>query len=271
MNKRKTTEAFVRASNSKHESTCRNCDPTFCTYGSHVLHASETNQCILEEPAQFCEALFHMFPCREFGLETHGCINGETKDNCRPQSLVLIAQLNDLTARYTNCRRQHAEQFMINDPVMTTRIQSAKPGDILTMYMKFQPCHHSSGNARVHPEGYLFKNKCDTRSCTELVKEFFLKELKPRGIALVIKCASIYKANWEYAVRPDDIATVANALDGVRELMRVGISLHSIQPADWVFLASLASNIQHVNLFSSARLTTDQGIAKFFAAQLKNL
>jgi hypothetical protein len=236
-----------------------------------VLHATEANQQILEEPDQFCEALFHMFPSREFGLETHGCINGEIKDNCRPQSLVLIAQLNNLTARYTNCRRQHAEQFMINDSAMMSCIQSAKPGDDLIMYMKFQPCHHSSGNARVNPEGYLFKNKCDTRSCTALVREFYVNELKPRGLRLVIKCASIYKANWEYAVRPDDIATVANALEGVRVLMRIGVSLESIQPADWVFLASLANNILDANLFSSTRLTTDQGIAKFFAAQLKNL
>jgi hypothetical protein len=264
MTKRLYNEAFVRKSLSNHQSTCKECDPSFCTYSSHILHSSDKNPYLLETGSQFCESLFHIFPAPEFGLQEHGCISGEKKDNCRPQCLVLIAKFPGFLARYTNCRRTHAEQFMIHDPILHKALKLAKLGDELVMYMKFQPCNHSSGNARIHPEGYLFKNKMDSRSCTELVLKFYLETLKPLGIILTIKTASIYKANWEFSKRPDDVATTEKALEGVRILLKNNINLQSITPADWVFLASLSTNVNHLNLFSSARLKTDNGIAKFF-------
>ena len=265
---------FVRKSLSKHQSKCKECDPSFCTYSTHVQHATKENPLLLEEPDQFCESLFHIFPAPEFGLETHGCISGETKDNCRPQCLVLIAQFisesSSFLGRYTNCRRQHAEQFMIHDPILLNilKTETSFHGN-LTLFMKYQPCHHSSGNARIHPEGYLFKNQCDSRSCTELIITFFKEKLEPIGVSLTIKCASIYKANWEFSKRPDDIATVAKALEGVRMLLKNNILLECVKPCDWVFLASLAQNINHLHLFSSARLATDNGISKFFQDQME--
>ncbi len=153
---------------------------------------------------------------------------------------------------------------MINDPILHEALKLSHIGDQLTMYMKFQPCHHSSGNARIYTEGYLFKNKTDIRSCTELLLDFYLNTLKPLGIVLCIKTASIYKANWEFSVRPDDVKTTEKAFEGVCILLKNGIHLQCITPADWVFLATLSTDVNHLNLFSSARLKTDNGIAKFY-------
>lgn len=253
---------YVRKSLSKHDSTCTICDPAFCTYPEHVCH-NGPNAKLLQSSEQFCEGLFHIFPAPEFGLEVHGCINGSTQDNCRPQSLVLVVQFGDILARYTNCRRKHAEQFMIGDPILRKAIEECVSDQTLTMFMKFQPCHHSGGNARVCPEGY----RDDTRSCTLLVCQFYETVLKPRNIKLVVKCSSIYKANWEFCKREDDIKATALALEGVRKLISSGIDLQCVQPHDWVFLASLADGIDYLHLFSPARLSTDQGIAKFFDAQ----
>jgi len=132
------------------------------------------------------------------------------------------------------------------------------------MFLKNHPCHHSSGNAKKYPDGYLFNGKPDPRSCAEKIVRYFEEVLKPNGTALVIHVAWLYKAFWKFATRDDDMCAVNNSKEGLRLMLERGIIIQGMQPHDWLLLANLCDRpIPLKNLFTPARFRADRETQAF--------
>jgi hypothetical protein len=187
----------------------------------------------------------------------------------------MVMRFGTMVARYTNCRRRHAEyQWSMDtklaeyikqmDPLLKTLPEYVKRHMKMTLFMKFQPCHHSAGNAKKYPEGYLFNKKADDRSCTDLVINFFNTVLKPRGLQLEIVLAGLYKVNWQRSRQEDDLTTVKNARQGFRNLLLTkGITLRASTTKDWIYLATFASDVHEQWLKWPSRVLTNEKIQEF--------
>jgi hypothetical protein len=242
---------------------CERCSPEFCTYPEHVQYASSTNKQILGTKDALCEGMYHVFPAPEFYITQHGSLTGRAHDNCRPYAMTMVAVCGDLVGRFTNCDRKHAEEFLVSDSRMYHHIRSFRP-KAMVLFMKHHPCHHSSGNARRHPNGYLFEGKADKKSCTMQMIRYFRQVLQPNGVQLVIKVAWLYKAFWQHAIREDDKQTVTNSLHGLELMFRAGIQFSEMRPYDWITLANMCTEpVSLATLLSVSRLTIDKGIGMF--------
>ena len=129
------------------EQRCMRCQPEFCTYPEHVKYATLEDPLILGTKEQMCESLWHVLPAPEFGLTAHGSLTGEPRDNCRVSAMTLVVMCGKLIARFTNCNRKHAEEFLVSDKRFYHHVRTFKP-KAMVFFMKHHPCHHSSGNAR---------------------------------------------------------------------------------------------------------------------------
>ncbi len=253
------------------DARCERCNPEYCTYPEHVCYSSPQNKHILGTKDALCEGIFHVFPAPEFHIKTHGSLTGRIHDNCRPYAMTLVVMCGDLIARFTNCNRKHAEEFLVCDKRMFHHIRTFKP-KAMVLFMKHHPCHHSSGNARRYPNGYVFNGVGDSKSCALQMIRYYHEVLQPNGVALVIKVAWLYKAFWKNATRDDDKQTVANSLEGLEMMLEAGIRFQAMQPHDWIILANMCTEpIALPVLLSPARLTVDKGIGMFLNEVQKKL
>ncbi len=242
---------------------CTRCKPEFCTYPQHVQYASANHPFVLGSKDAFCEGLFHVFPAPEFQIKQHGSLSGCDRDNCRVSAMTLVVMCGNIIARFTNCNRKHAEEFMVCDKKLFYYVRTFKP-KAMVMFMKHHPCNRSSGNARRYPDGYLFNNQADKKSCTLQIIRYYNEVLKPNGVQLLIKTSFLYKANWKFAVRDDDKQTVANSLAGLELMMDAGIKFSAMLPRDWILMANLCNEpIPLTILLSESRLKADRGIQAF--------
>jgi len=194
---------------------------------------------------------------------------GTCSDQCRPQAVSLLVKIgNNFICRYTNCNRVHAEQLMVNDVSLINELHTSLHPK-MNIFLKFQPCHFSAGNARRFPDGYLFNGNTDDRSCTLIIIDFFRHVLCPLGKKLTIHIASLYKAHWEFSKRTDDKTTVQNAIDGCNMLLTEGIKLKGMRPRDWLFLARQTTDVKPSQLFGKTRFLTDQGTDSFLKGLVK--
>ena len=209
-----------------------------------------------------------MFPTPELQLSGHGCITGEKHDICRPFAMTLVVMTNrNFIARYTNCKTTHAEKFWVESTMFREHLQNKRPSSV-HLFMKNHPCHHSGGNARRYPNGYLFNGKSDMRSCTEIVIEFYNKMLKPNGVSLHIHVASLYKAFWKNATREDDRTTSENSRRGLQLLLQANIDIDRIYLNHWMQLANLCTKpIKIENMFTPHRLRMDEFINEFIESE----
>ena len=119
-------------------------------------------------------------------------------------------------ARYANCYRgntdvnRHAEEFLLEDRTLLEHLRQrtvllpsssdneerarllSPGGHRLVLYMTYQPCHHSGG--RVPKEAlsrlsYATSAPQHPTTCSEHLREYFLRELRPRGVALELVLA----------------------------------------------------------------------------------
>ena len=167
-----------------------------------------------------CEEFLHIDETPEAKISTCCVLN-----KCVRKSVTCIARLtggeyndkNDkrkkediYTALYKNkvIRENmavHAEMFAIYDTELRRHLKS---GQVLTLYLTFQPCHFSGGHYKMKPT-----------SCTEALIHFFEKTLAPLGIKLRIKFGYIYRAHWITAhARYNEMIT--NATQGLIRLSK---------------------------------------------------
>ena len=160
-------------------------------------------------------------------------------------------------ARYANCYRgntdvnRHAEEFLFEDTQIMGLIRSCKPSDglRLVLYMTYQPCHHSGGRVpreALNRPGYAGSAPQHPTTCSERMKQFYLRELKPRGVALELVLADVYKATWDEGLHPSEVerrvygTKAESARDGMRMLHNEGVTMRSMSKGDWGFLISLS-------------------------------
>lgn len=219
-------------------------------------------------PAQFCEGIFHIYPADEIGVQQHGCVTGRKRDACRPFAMTLVVMTDkNFVARYTNCRRKHAEEFFVESESVKTHIETANVRSI-HMFMKNHPCHHSGGNAIRFPNGYYV----DTRSCAKQMCKFYRRELEPRNIKLYIHVAWLYKAFWSHAIRDDDKIAVQNSLDGLLMMLQHGIEIDAMLPCHWMQLANLCTQSIYLHhLLLQDRRSVDIFVQTFIDTQKQKL
>lgn len=141
----------------------------------------------------------------------------------------------------------------------------------MVLFMKNHPCHHSGGNARKYPDGYLFNGKPDPRSCAEKIIRYYHTVLRPNNTQLVIKVAWLYKAFWKFAVREDDKFTVNKSLEGLKLLLSAGIVVQGMKLQDWIILANMCSEpIKLQNLMLESRRIADVNTQKFIDGIIEN-
>lgn len=181
---------------------------------------------------QFCAGFFHV----EASVEANARQVCLCYGPCYRKTVTCVARLHSrgrdtLVRIYSNCHRAagpalHAENFVVLDAVLREQIRSCGEGDILVLYLTYQPCHFSGGHDRTR----------DT-SCTETLVRFHAEELAPRGIQLMIKVCYLYRAHWLDMQSYSPMIT--NALEGLRLLRRSGVLLEAMCRRDWQFLVGL--------------------------------
>lgn len=194
--------------------------------------------------ANLCGAFFHAKTCFEWGNPLI-CVTPRDQWPCVRFVVVAVARLQDSCGhtrrmvRYTNCWRGdsqhnlHAEDFVVRDTPYWQR--AWQPGDTLTLYMTYQPCHYSSGGRRT-------SHRQHGKSCSVLLSQWAQSTLAPAGVTLRIRCAGIYRANWTTPAlfkTPADAQVfherVTLARDGIR---LVAPYLRAMTWESWRFLMS---------------------------------
>jgi hypothetical protein len=160
----------------------------------------------------------------------------------------MLVHFRERWYRYTSCGSKHPEEFLVGDPVLREALRSGSATDTMMCFMRFQPCHYSTG-------------RHDGLSCSNLLLELNADLLRPRGIQMVIKLTGIHVANWKFAVADEDRRKVHNAQEGMLRLMKSGIELSSMTTDDWERLAKLC--LEPVNVWVEDRLRMDDGIKSF--------
>ena len=184
---------------------------------------------------------------------------------CCKSQVAIVARLvgsggDELyVARYANCLRgrsednTHAEEFLLADAALADAIGRAAAGARLELLMTYQPCHHSGGRLRpvdappaavAPPPGARAASKHPT-SCSVRLLEWCEAELRPRGVALVLAMADLYKVLWEDDRHPSEAERVVYSAkrtygrDGMRMLLAAGVAMRAFDDDDWAFLVSL--------------------------------
>ena len=81
-------------------------------------------------------------------------------------------------------------------------------------------------------------------TCSERLRDFYLRKLKPRGVSLELVLADVYKATWEEELHPSEVerrvyaTKVESAREGMRMLLSQGIRMRAMRQQDWAFLVS---------------------------------
>ncbi len=215
----------------------------------------------------FCEGMFHVYPSRENHVKGHVCLRKDVTDICDHRKLILVVLINGSAFIYHRIGTDHAELVMSQDAKLQEFIVQTEKPAIMTMYIKFQPCHHSGGNSQFHLDGCY---EYDDRSCTEAILQFNRAYLQPNNIALKIAIAGIYKADWEFSKRPDDIITVENSRRGLMKLIKSGIDIRSMKPMDWDILGSMVAEPIDVNILHHERRIQADAFTEAFLSKFKN-
>lgn len=232
-------------------------------WSRHVRHCPPTSKdrrALIGTRRRMCASFWHGRECVELGnpklcvVEQPGvrrCDMLTDDERCPKNVCVMVARLQAATglekmlARYTNCYRGasvatvHTERMMIEDDTFQTLIE---PGDTLTLYITYQPCHHNGG-------GKMFEGH-HTTSCTLRLLTWYCSVLQPRGITLHVRCSDLFRAAWSPGVsveryglfnarRYNDRARLAHK--GLQMLtLEAGLSINGLNDDDWDFLWSLA-------------------------------
>lgn len=255
-------------------------------WSRHVQHCppqSRERSCLIGTRRRMCASFWHGRRCVELDnpklcvVEAPGARRCDMKtddERCPKNVCVMVARLQaaggaeKMLARYTNCFRGasgatvHTEQMLIEDAAFQALLE---PGDTLTLYITYQPCHHNGG-------GKLFAGHHGT-SCTRRLLDWHRAQLEPRGIALRVRCSDLFRAAWKpdvserhfgalNAERFDDRARLAH--EGLR-MLAAEIDVDGLDDDDWDFLWSLARcHSEFTPAQHAARARFDSNIRRFF-------
>lgn len=247
---------------------------------------------LLGSAGDFCAAFFHVETCPEAGTAC-ACLRGEgSRDECERKSVACVARLDVAStgadalpplyvARYTNCYRGsthdnvHAEQFALRDTALRATLDEPRAhGGTLTLFLTYQPCHHSSGHDRRHKE--------HGTSCTRALIEFATTVLAPRAIELDVRVPNLYRAHWSHfesqADRETYVPRARAARAGLVLLARTAhVRVGALDARDWAFLRSLCAAevgarwAQSAAPFTSERCACREAMDAFVRAVLEHV
>jgi len=241
---------------------------------------------LLGSRAQFCSALFHAPPSPEWGNDEAVCVRHASftlraKADCRSKQVVALAVLRDsgrtlrYAARYTNCwrgdteRTVHAEDWMVRDGELERALATAQDGE-LTLYLSYQPCHHSGGH-------HALRGRAHAKSCTRVVLDYAGRVRRTYGVSLLIRCCNVYRAHWRDSMHASERDRLTYspktraAQQGLRLLLRSPlVELHSMTARDWQFLwrEFVDSNESLSDEHVAQREALDRSVRAFFASLL---
>ncbi len=177
-----------------------------------------------EKITNLCDEFLHIDETPEAHI-TKLCVSHQ----CRRKSVTCIARILEQNEEiYVGIYKNdaihqrnsiHAEIFMTVDTVLR---QHLKENRQLIMYLTFQPCHFSGGHRRQ-----------SHKSCTEHLIQFYLKNLKPLNMSLIIKIGYIYRAHW--TMEPQYYSMIQNAIVGLKMLLQY-FKIEVIGDGDMEFL-----------------------------------
>ena len=78
----------------------------------------------------------------------------------------------------------------------------------LLLYMTYQPCHHSGGRVPRDDRAraaYVEAMPEHSATCSERLRDWYLSVLQPKGVALSLILADVYKATWEEELHPTKV------------------------------------------------------------------
>ena len=210
---------------------------------------------------QFCASFYHVEATPEGDMKALCLSTACGLRPCPRKTVVAVARVQRVggahedvyVARYSNCFKGssesnvHAEHFMLSDAGLAHAIQAATAGSRggsggqrgqpaavrLTVYLTYQPCHHSGGHSRrgMGEHG---------TSCTELLCSYLRDVLAPLGITLELKITYLYRAHWEAGAYDSKYApAVEAARKGLRLLSEAGIACSACNGGDWEWLIGL--------------------------------
>lgn len=202
---------------------------------------------LITDIGEFCQGYFHIDECFEWDQ----CMYCVAPQQCFRMTVRGAIILKDATGRvkyaqtYANEFRGsteanlHVEDHVCVDDRLHDMMSS---GDVVTLYVTYQPCHHSSGGRKL---GHAYHQK----SCTEKIIDWYDNVIKPRGLTLRFRCMGIYRAHWEdkdkFRLETDlDIycPRTAVAREGIQKIVDSGIDMDGMDKAEWKdFLFTLCS------------------------------
>ena len=233
--------------------------------------------------SQWCRTFFHVDPVREWGDVDCTCAASATEP-CHRYNVCGWVVLSDDTDFHVVFHRayanefhggteinRHVEELMCADSELRAQIE-ATHASILTLYLTYQPCHHSGGS-------YSLQTRLHCKSCTDLLIAWTRDFLEPHHVTLHIKCANVYRALWtdtqcyncaEDAKQYDPRTEMAR--EGLRVAIQGGLRLEANTLEDWKRIATLCPPPSIAHLSTEAwrhRMVRDQKLAKYFESLQK--
>lgn len=204
---------------------------------SQVNHEKKTRRVMITTTQDLC-GLFHIDECFEWRQKPVCLCNMQ----CRRFEVEGIAYVTTPTGetlfvkRYRNKfhghteLNEHVEDQVVADPALAGALKESHK---LTLYIGYQPCHHSAGGRKL-PGPHK-------KSCTETLIQWSNTVLKPNHVELRVRCFGLYRAHWtntELFEEAADVSTFeprANAARvGLTALADAGIDVDGMTPRDWL-------------------------------------
>lgn len=194
---------------------------------------------------EFCEGFFHISKNFEWKQNTQCLMACECQRytcygvahlSCKNETLYLEKYKSKYIGNTND--NIHVEYLIKSDLELTKTIY--KHGDshnlVLTLFLTYQPCHHSLGGRRS-------KSK-HQQSCCDLIYNWYKTVLEPLHVVLNIKCCDLYRIHWEnedlFKSKKDvDIFTkkTTEGKNGLLQLVKEpNIHMTSMSEESWKFL-----------------------------------
>ena len=244
-----------------------------CDRAHEIIVAVEPVGRLITSIEEFCYGFFHMDECFEW-KQNHVCLS-KPPNRCPRMLVCAIAHLQvrmsdgilatAYVKKYTNEFRGHTEENLhveelisqdtklhaqivdAHARIMTvekpTVVESKASSSVisaikLTLYVTYQPCHHSAGGRKLQHS--------HAKSCTSTILQWSRNVLQPFGVDFHFKCCELYRAHWEDSALyhlPGDASIYesrsAQARAGLQLLQsESAIHIESMTVEDWALFMS---------------------------------
>jgi hypothetical protein len=288
---RSTVRGVVRLTTVADTSISSSIRSSTTAFNSTVVNSSQTTQDETKQlPTDSTDA--EVLYCQKY----ENCYRGHTEDNWHVEDLLVrdremlkiidsqFVLLSKSSTRSNSATKVENKNNNINRSTPdknnnnkrndnnTRPAKTLPPLLLLTLYVSYQPCHHSAGSRN------LLRNH--SKSCTETLLRFYHEYLKPRRVRLLIKCCGLYRAHWEDATlfrNESDVQIFGNrsalARQGVHLLLnpKLDIEIQGMTRADWEQFLRQVCSAEVSNAISPelwlAREAFDQKMNSFLAKQ----